>query len=295
MAGPRTAPLAPSKPNELRVPATRLPLGGGAESRSSDTFFEVWIPTRYGGQLTVQHWEGGSVQIVDRDKPLTTADRAVTARIAPGKARTVLVKATGGPSARVSCKFSQTALARQGQDENKDKVLVPYNFWYWPTVRAKSLYADKALDVLSRYAKATRGVAAVKDATDWEHDEHGRDQGPAWQGHCHHAAPASAIFELPADTKINGESFTLDEMKYLATEFFGNFGNFKVLDGPGRAPDGPFHPGRGDLGGPLALPEAGRPSHGRDAPPGFRVLSARRRRRRGAGVRGYHPETSFQR
>jgi hypothetical protein len=229
MGGPQRAPLAPNKTNELRVPATRLPLGGWAEARAGDALFEVWIPTKHGGDLSAQHWEGGTVQIIDGDKPISAPGRTTTARVAPGKARAVLVKATGGPSSRVNCTFSQTAFARQGPDEKKDKVLIPYNFWFWPTVRAKSTYADQALDVLKRYVKATRGAGSVKDATDWEHDQHGRDSGPAWQGHCHAAAPASALFEVPTDITINGESFTLDEMKYLGAEFFGNFGAYEVL------------------------------------------------------------------
>ena len=62
-----------------------------------------------------------------------------------------------------------------------------------------------------------------------EHTDHTTDAVATfktfdWQGHCHLAAPASILFEEPRDVTHNGQSFTEDEMKYLALEYWGNFG-----------------------------------------------------------------------
>lgn len=211
---------ASPKDNVLANSVTRLPLGGTAEGSPQ----VVWVPTNKGGVLTVNCTSDGTVQIFEDGKPVGgKPDKQVTLTVPPGPPKARIIQATGS-SPSVSCTFKQEVYARQGPSAKKDEVLIPYTFWFWPTVRGRTPFPERAIDVLQRYAKAI-GKASQAGATgDWEHDEHGLATGAPWAGHCHFAAPASALFELPTDTTIGGQQFSLDEMKFLGTEFFGNFG-----------------------------------------------------------------------
>jgi len=216
---------ASTKDNVLANSLTRLPLGGSAEGSP----LVVWVPTNKGGILTVTCTSDGSVQILESGKPVgVTAGKQVTYTVPPGAPKPRVIVVTGS-SPSVSCKFRQEAYARQGSSEKKDEVLVPYTFWFWPTVRGGTPFPDRAVDVLKRYARAINQGAQEAATGAWEHDEHGQASGAPWAGHCHFAAPASALFELPTDTTIGGEQFSLDEMKFLGTEFFGNFGDFQEV------------------------------------------------------------------
>jgi len=124
--------------------------------------------------------------------------------------------------------------------------LVPWNFWYYPfsaSLPDKTAYASPYVDPLGKYEQAF-GVAG---ALAWEEQHHGDPEGtlPGWAGHCHSAAPASILFERPPEDGVehNGVKFTCEELKFLAAEFYGNYGLTLLtwhLPGKGTPPRGGF-------------------------------------------------------
>ena len=42
---------------------TIVPLGGSVDSQSGDTFYGVYVPTRFGGELTIKSTDGKVVDI----------------------------------------------------------------------------------------------------------------------------------------------------------------------------------------------------------------------------------------
>src|SRR5262249_29188995 len=112
---------------------------------------------------------------------------------------------------------------------DSDPPLIPWTFWYWPTAKGNAFW-DLAGDVMARFGKAFgKNPNDCKSAEQTDHVTDPVSDIPYfdWQGHCHLAAPASILFEEPRDTKHNGQSFDQADLKFLALEYWGNFG--KVL------------------------------------------------------------------
>lgn len=227
---PPTEPgrVARNGANTLDLPVTRLKIGwwnhkpDGAELAR----FRLWVPTDSGGVLTIRHEGGGTV---DLRKPLRKVLKApaaeLTYEVKKGEFGEFFVIANGPVGNRVLCTFVQTSFSRYGASDS-DAPLIPWNFWYWPTAKG-NIYADGAADVMRRY-----GLAFGKDPVECvktEKHDHGTDAVsgfPGWdfQGHCHLAAPASILFEEPQAGEHKGQKFSAEEMKFLALEYWGNFG-----------------------------------------------------------------------
>ncbi|QDV32731.1 hypothetical protein [Tautonia plasticadhaerens] len=99
---------------------TPIPLGGALTDQRGDRFYGVYIPTRYGGSLTITASEGSVEGLMGPDgRPRTNGGEL-------GQDQhgwyTFAVKGAEGPY-RVSSKFVQVGEAARR----------PWNFYYWPT------------------------------------------------------------------------------------------------------------------------------------------------------------------
>lgn len=214
--------VAPNNENTLEAPALRLPLGNPLPCGAGFTHWRVYVPTLLGGVLTVRC--PGAV-VVGIQQPLGTqlaiGSFEVSAKVAFGP---VWVIAIGLESAMIGANLVQTAWAtRTSRFTNPDAApLLPWNFYYWASDRESS-FATAARETLRKYANA---IGRLPDAAEaWEIKNHQRDGAGRWEGHCHLMAPASAYFVQPAGQTINGQSFSEDEMEFLAGEWFAAYGN----------------------------------------------------------------------
>jgi hypothetical protein len=231
------APGAGDRFDTLVGNSLRLPLGHSAEDPDTDleaTLFWLVIPTRSGGELLVVHeGSGGRLVLLDDDENSILAGPSggtLTYTVPPGKHGDLFVVASGGSPRKVSCTFTQTAIAREAPDETA-KPLIPWNFYFWPSSRqfsdqnnALNPHLKTEDQMIAKYAKAFgKDVSA---ALTWEVMHHQRDVGASWVGHCHHSAAASILFEAPRAqaTNSHGVAFNDEELKFLAAEWFGRFG-----------------------------------------------------------------------
>ena len=213
--------VQPEATNTLVIDLKRLPLGRTTSAQAGLTCWRAYVPSYFGGQLTVRHTSSMSLSI---ERPfgqaLVFGTREVTWTVPSGEFGEYFVCALGD-AGQVSADFVQTFWSRKAPAESAH-ALLPYNFFYWPAGR-DTTYGKRAIEVLRRYAKAV-GRSPAEAAT-FEHDDHQVAGAGGWEGHCHNAAPASALFEQPRAQVINGHSFDEEEMELLAAEFFGNFGD----------------------------------------------------------------------
>lgn len=226
-------PVVPSGLNTLTVPARHLPLGTPTDCPAGSSRWTVWIPSQAGGRLSVTLEGATSIAIQDASGAVLnsgTADVGLSLDSAMWGERVVVVDASA--AGQLVATFTQIFWSRQTPSPSSPP-LIPYNFWYWPCARG-SKWANDTTKVLQRYGKAIGNTSP--DPGIFEHDFHQLDNAPGWQGHCHNAAPASALFEEPGPQTISSgwydpftEPFTSDEMKLLGAEFFGNFGNVELV------------------------------------------------------------------
>jgi hypothetical protein len=219
-------PVVPSGTNTLTAPARHLPLGWATECPAGSARWTVWVPSNMGGELKVELPGGSSIEIQDAaGNVLGSGAAEATYAVPRGKWGEVLVFTRGGGD-KVTAQFTQTCWARQSASPDADP-LIPCNFWFWPSRRSEG-WALRATQVMERYA-----VAVGKDAAEagrFERQVHEKEDAKDWEGHCHNAAPASALFEQPSSGTIGssyglgGKPFDAEEIKLLAAEFVGNYG-----------------------------------------------------------------------
>ena len=99
-----------------------VPLGGALTGQVGDRYFGVYVPTRFGGNLTIKSSSGTVSEITGPDsKPRTNGDE-----IGNDQQGWFRFKVTGAEAERpytVETSFVQTALSKR----------IPWNFYYWPT------------------------------------------------------------------------------------------------------------------------------------------------------------------
>jgi hypothetical protein len=221
-------PVVPSGLNTLTIPARHLPLGRATDCPSGQSRWTVWIPSRFGGQLSVEQEQDATIDIRDTTSTTLSLGQNKSIYDVPmGVWGELIILVDSAAAGSLVARFTQIYWSRQAPSLSA-APLIPYNFWFWPCERGTT-WAGRAVDVLVRYGKAVG--SSDPDPGNYERLSHQVDRATAWQGHCHNAAPASALFESPGDNIVGDglhistyTSFTSDEMKFLATEFFGNFG-----------------------------------------------------------------------
>ncbi|MFT3764639.1 MAG: hypothetical protein QM820_03840 [Minicystis sp.] len=223
--------VAPISKNTVAVPVLRLPVGHLTRQEAPSVVGRLWIPTKAGGTLRIQHvgWSRRSSNQLRLSKPpsgdiLVEGTEAITHEVDHGQHREYRVSSIGEPGF-IQCSFTQRGWAREGAAPGS-APLIPWNFYYWPA----AMLGWRSEDVLQRYALAVgKARPGDRQMERWEEEYHRVTDTP-WAGHCHNASPASAIFEVPTALSITGSdgtafAFSADEMKLLATEFYGNFGD----------------------------------------------------------------------
>ncbi len=99
-----------------------VPLGGTLTGQTGDRYFGVYVPTRFGGNLTITPSSGTVEEIMGPDnKPRSNGDE--TGVDGQGWYRFKVAKADEGKPYSVETKFIQVAQSRR----------LPWNFYYWPT------------------------------------------------------------------------------------------------------------------------------------------------------------------
>ncbi|OJW18646.1 MAG: hypothetical protein BGO49_23235 [Planctomycetales bacterium 71-10] len=103
-----------------------VPLGGSLEAREGEHYYGVYVPTRFGGELTIKSSEGKVEEIKGPDGAARTNGQEV----GEDKQGWYTFKVTGAKKPyKVETRFVQS-----GQSAKR-----PWNFYYWPT-KADSLH-----------------------------------------------------------------------------------------------------------------------------------------------------------
>jgi hypothetical protein len=229
--------IARNNVNTLSPPVLPMPIGHITTLPNSDwTRFRLWVPTDSGGVLSLRIKGSGppkgGMRGVKLERPATKVivgfDPVVIYDVKRGEFGEFFVVALGDVGDQITCEFVQISFSRDGSGE-KDPPLIPWNFWYWPTSRSEqNRYHAMAADIMAKYGRAFgKDPDACRNAELIDHSTDAISTAPYfdYQGHCHNASPASALFERPPfETKYKNETFKEIELKLLAAEFYGNFG-----------------------------------------------------------------------
>lgn len=215
------------KRGAITIARRRLRIGHPSQSHHR---FEVWIPSTVRGNLkltvptgttpTLAHRTNGNVVLASTAGVLHTEWECDLADGAHGWYDVDL-----DSSQVIQCDFSQSGHARTGAGP-----WIPWTFWFWPYGRDSAA----AGDVMRRFARLT---GQDPDAADtWETTNH-HVAAYNFEGHCHGAANASALFQEPAhdNTRVTDntsgryEDFSRAELKLLAAEYYTNFGQEQTV------------------------------------------------------------------
>lgn len=233
----------PSKALTFSIVTISIALPGSErKTHALSGWFEIYVPSRYGGVLEVGCSEpAADVSLIRRGattplkdlagNPLQPADR-VAYPVRPGEFGWFDVSVGKLPQSgtyRMWATFREIGLAREDNTDDAEP-LIPWNFWYFPyggARREQTAWGSATLQPLQKYEQAfgKAGVLAWEKAN--HNDPAGTRQG--WEGHCHHASHASVLFKPPPPQGVafNGVQFSCEELKLLATEFAGNTRNWK--------------------------------------------------------------------
>lgn len=237
---------APNHLAKLSEPILRLPIGGSASARvflgTKRVKFTLRVPTVFGGTLTLQA-TGVTKIVLKREgkegKELTTGLAKIVHDVANPAHGVYVVEVTLmalATSVRLSCTLVQTGTARDGTSKSAPPI-IPWHFFFWPAADlspgSANEWTDRSGQILDKLARSLGATGSPPSI--WEHANHRVPYGgDRWQGHCHHAAPASAFFKQPAahptdpnkqkPVTLGGETFTQDELELIATEWFANYG-----------------------------------------------------------------------
>lgn len=236
---------APPTINILKPPIVRLPIGRSATYplqglQKEESAFVLWVPTNGGGKLTLST---NSVVQVALERPLGKVLKTGTKTLifdVPEQQHGEYFFIVAAPAATATCEFVQIGLAREDASKSSPP-LVPWNFWYFPAAAnvvipgtGRRIPDPSAAETMKKYAKAFK-LADANGPASWEYhpgNGHVDLYADGWEGHCHNAAPSSAIFYLPAPggtVTVNGVQFSRRDLMLLAAEFFGNFGQDKQV------------------------------------------------------------------
>jgi CSLREA domain-containing protein len=186
-------------------PLEKVPLGGALQLGQA-ACFKVYVPTRWGGSLSVSTPVAVQAATVLRSPdgtPFTNGSE--TGRDKHGWYMVFTPDASSAYP--VSNAFREEGEART----------VPWNFFYFP-LKASDPRAH-LYDVPGAFTKLDASFALGTAGVDWETARHKR-MGASWEGHCWGAALASIILQQPRATG----AFTEDELEGLAADFFNESG-----------------------------------------------------------------------
>ena len=239
--GPTLLQLEPGVQYKAVVPK-KIPIGGSVKGTTKPGLFKVFVPMRDGPTLQLTTTAGSISVYAPSGAPAMDAGGKP---VAPGKdVKFQLpdgvfgwfgVVVADSASYEISAKLTVEGNAR----DRDGKILVPWNFFYWPFTQVND---DGANHPSAKWQKAFGG-----GANDWEKSSYWKSQidgsGPGrsghgitkqyvddfnkwsgsqvvdfsntwWWGHCDAASVASTLFAEPK----GGQGFAEADMKFFATE-----------------------------------------------------------------------------
>lgn len=225
----------------LGNPAERIPIG--YESQNAGKNFYLLVPTKYGGRLALTISSGTPRTItVKKEKTQLAQEKAAILRLdlPPGKANG-RYDVTIDADEKVKCELVQKSRARVSKSLQSD-ALVPWVFFYWPY---GGNWPDAAAQTMAKFGRYTglkttgrkvrKTTRYYNDASRWETKNHKKKGGQTFEGHCHAASNASALFETPVEATVRSADGKADlklsvaELKLLATEYYANYGQETVV------------------------------------------------------------------
>ncbi|MEW6606716.1 MAG: hypothetical protein AB1414_04555 [bacterium] len=175
---------------------TKVRLGGQIDSTAEPGFFEVYVPTKYGGVLTISA-PGCTIEIFDpKGNPFTNGTE-----VGENNHGWFTFKVSGAKNYTVSNTFV----------EKGEATTRPWNGWYWPTEpnTNPNLYDDGyALDKYDQVYNTS--------AQNWEVTNHVGVE--PWEGHCWGWSIASIVKSQPEPTEQDSIKFDQDDMEGLYIE-----------------------------------------------------------------------------
>jgi hypothetical protein len=184
------------------IPAVKVPLGGSASAPKSSCF-RIYVPSKWGGNLTV----GSTGAPPQGLKAADNSDYTSGTDFRDDKHGWFTFYVPAAATVTVSNTFAEDGLA----------TTVPWNFWYFPfssITGALHLY-----DPGGAYAHFDSKFSLGGAGLTWETtpaNGHQTKVPSDWCGHCWGAALASIILEDPAAVA----PFTQDELEGLSAELF---------------------------------------------------------------------------
>jgi hypothetical protein len=183
----------------------KIPLGKNLPVANQEIeFYSIYIPDRYGGELTVTATGGGRIGLYYPDPYTKVTDAATKIDNCPiSKHGWYYVKIIDkGSVSSISNTFVQTG-----------EVPRPWNFWYWPLKKQ----TDSRLNLYGVNGPLDKYDAIFKDqynslsllwlkalgytgAKDYEEKNWGGENWDGWEGHCWGGTIASILLPQPTDT-----------------------------------------------------------------------------------------------
>lgn len=246
--GPQVTGLEAGRRYRVVVPQ-KLPLGGSVDGKRQPGLFRVYVPSGYGGKLTLET-SAGRIEVRDpkgqpaRDasgQPVAAA-RKVEFEVPLGGHGWYGLVVTGAATYRLSSRF-----VIEGNSRDADGSLIaPWHFYYFPYTDVvkqgsnhpaarydqrfgtkayqweSSSFWKKVIETGNTGAGGQAGHAITPEYCDeinkWL-KERGIDaeykyEDCWWWGHCDAAATASALFKQP----VAAQGFSEADLEYMATE-----------------------------------------------------------------------------
>lgn len=245
--GPVVEGLEVGKTYKLVVPQ-KLPLGGSVKGQRKPGLFRVYVPTRDGGELTLET-SAGEIEVrdpdgqaaVDAEGKAVAKGKKVAFELPLGKHGWYGVAVSGAASYELSSKFKIAGHSRDADGS----MLVPWHFYYWAYTGVESMGQghpaakwDKKFNV---GAYDWESVSYFKSAIDANNLNKGGLEGHSitgafcnevnehfnlddqykysidscgWWGHCDAASAASGIFTQPQNVGDLNEN----DLEWAATE-----------------------------------------------------------------------------
>jgi FG-GAP repeat len=180
--------------------ALKVPLGGSLAGVEDPGSFKVYVPTKWGGKLTVATDDGVVADLRYPDGTLFVNGT----EIGNDRHGWFTFQVSGSTAYTVTTQFVQEGISST----------IPWNFFYFPYKEGTSpnLYDDPGA------CTKFDDHFGLNDLTTFWEDVNHRTDAATWVGHCGGATAASILLEpLPTDHPVG---FTQDELEGLGAMFF---------------------------------------------------------------------------
>jgi len=210
---------------DVEIP--KIPLGGGESGKGDGATYKIYVPTRWGGTLTVTDTTGKVGLYYPDPQTNIASPKAVNEYEVPlDKHGWYYVKHHGEGSFTIENTFVQ-----EGEADKR-----PWNFWYYPYLRYT--YLENGRPKMNLYNPG--GVLDKYDqifqteSRRYEEEHYSTtDPDKFWWGHCLGGAIASILLGQPEAVVYSGQSFNQEEMEGLVIKLANTYNvDGEILAGP---------------------------------------------------------------